>query len=333
MSTIGQTNHTLLDHAKMLGPDGQYQQVIEMLSQNNDVLQDAVYLESNKDTSHVHTIRTGLPTTYWKRLGKGVLASKGLTAQVEDACAMIESWSIVEKDLADLGGNPAKYRMNHASAHLESMGQQIASTMFYGSAATPEEFIGLAPRYSSLSAANKDNIVDCGGVTSSNTSVWLVGWGENSVHGIFQKGTKAGINRVDYGEQVEQSFGGVSGAQAVVYKEQFQAKTGLAVGDWRYAARGCNIDVNNLKTKTNAVDLMEMMIKLVYQIPNDGKGVKLSFYMNRTVQKFLDIQGRDTVIAGAGITFENVNGQRQLMFRGIPIGRCDALVNTESQVT
>lgn len=332
MSVIGQSQHTLLDHAKRLGPDGNYAEIIEMLSQENDVLKDAIYLESNKETSHQHTMRTGLPTVAWKKLGKGTQPSKGLTAQIEDACAMVESWSVVEKDLADLGGNPAKYRMGEASAHLEAMGQEIAQTIFYGTVNTPEEFVGLSPRYSSLSAPNSDNVIDCGGIGVDNTSIWLVGWGEKKVHGIFQKGTSAGIQRFDHGIQVVDSFNGVAGAQAVVYKEQFKAFTGLAVGDWRYAARACNIDVSNLKTQTDAADLMEAMIKMIYQIPNDGKGAKLSFYMNRTVQKFLDIQGRNTVIQGAGITFENVAGVRMLMFRGIPIGRCDAIVNSESQV-
>lgn len=332
MSTIGNPQHTLLDHAKMLGPDGQYQQIIEMLSQDNAVLQDAVYIESNKETSHVHTIRTGLPTVYWKRLGKGVLSSKALTAQVEDPCAMAESWSIVEKDLADLGGNPAKYRMNHASAHLEAMGQEIASTMFYGTINAPDEFVGFSPRYSDLSAANADNIVNCGGAGADNTSIWLIGWGENKVSGLFQKGTKAGIERIDHGEQIEQNFGGVTGAQAVVYKEQFKAKTGLAVGDWRYAARACNIDVSALIDKSSAADIMEAMIKMLYQIPGDGSGSKLSFYMNRTVQKFLDIQARDLIVAGGGISYETFAGKRVLTFRGVPIGRCDALVNSESVV-
>lgn len=332
MAVLGQTQHTLLDHAKMLGPDGNYQEIIEMLTQDNDVLQDAVFIPSNKEMSHQHTIRTGLPTVYWKRLGKGVLASKGLTAQIEDQCAMVESWSIVEKELADIGGNPARYRLNHSSAHLEAMGQEIAQTMIYGTANAPDEFIGLAPRYSDLSAPNADNIVDCGGEGNDNTSIWLVGWGENKIHGLYAKNTKAGIDRIDHGIQVEQNFGGVTGAQAVVYKEQFKAHTGLAVGDWRYGARAANIDVSNLRDKTSATDLMEAMIKMIYQIPNDGKGAKLSFYMNRSVALFLHLQAKDLVVAGGGITYENVAGKRMMMFAGIPIGRCDAIVNSEDRV-
>lgn len=333
MATLnGNGLDTLLDHAKQFGPDGNIADYIEMLVQVNEVVADIPYIEANKMSGHQHTVEVGLPTVYWKMLGAGILASKGSFAQIEDACAMLESWSIVEKEMADLGGNPGKYRMNKARQHLSSMGIEVASKIFYGAAANPEQFIGLSPRYSSLSAVNKQNVIDAGGIGSDNCSIWLLGMGEDKIHGIYQRGSKAGLDRVDHGEHVEQSFNGVTGAQAVVYKEQFKFKTGLCVADWRYGVRIPNIDISNLIGKASAADLMQLMIKAIYRIPNNGMGTKLKFYMNRTCQEFLDIQGRDTVIAGAGITFENVGGQRVLSFRGIPIGRCDSLLETEAAV-
>lgn len=333
MTVLTSTLDTLLDRAKQIDPKGNIADYIEMLSQDNEIVQDMPYVESNKDMSHQYTVESGLPTVYFKLLGAGVLASKGQFSQIEDACAMLESWSIVEKELADLGGMPAKYRMNKARQHLSAMGQKIATTTFYGAAANPEEFIGLAPRYSSLSAVNGENIISAGGSGSDNASIWLLGLGEGKVHGIYARGTKAGMERVDHGEQIEQNFGGTTGAQAVVYKEQFKAKVGLAVADWRYAVRIPNIDISNLVAKSSAADLMELMIKAIYRIPNNGNGTRLKFYMNRTCQEFLDIQGRDTVISGGGINYENVGGKRVMSFRGIPIGRCDALTETESAVS
>lgn len=333
MSVLSSTLDTLLDHAKQFAPDGNIADYVEMLSQDNEILQDMPYIEANKMTSHQYTVEAGLPTVYWKMLGAGVLASNGQFAQIEDACAMLESWSIVEKKLADLGGQPAKYRMNKARQHLSAMGIETAQTMFYGAASSPEEFIGLSPRYSSLSAVNGENILNGGGTGSDNASIWLLGMGESKIHGIYAKGTKAGIERVDHGQQVEQSFGGVTGAQAVVYKEQFSLQTGIAVADWRYGVRIANIDISNLVGKSSAADLMELMIKAIYRIPNNGNGTRLKFYMNRTCQEFLDLQGRDTTIAGGGINAENIGGKRMLSFRGVPIGRCDALLETESAVS
>lgn len=329
----GSQYDTLLDHAKQFDPAGNIAEYVAALSQENEIVQDMPYIEANKMTGHQYTVEVGLPTVYWKMLGQGVLASNGQFAQIEDACAMLESWSIVEKELADIGGNPARYRMNKAKQHLMSMGVELGQTMFYGAASSPEEFIGLSPRYSSLSAVNGENILSAGGSGSDNCSVWLLGLGEMKIHGIFAKGTKAGIDRVDHGEQIEQNWGGTTGAQAVVYKEQFKVKTGLAVADWRYGVRICNIDVSNLVGKSSAADLMELMIKALYRIPNNGNGSKLKFYMNRTCQEFLDIQCRDAVIAGGGITYDNVAGKRVMSFRGVPIGRCDALTESEAAVS
>ncbi len=332
MSTLTSTLDTLLDHAKQFGPDGNIADYVEALSQDNEIVQDMPYVEANKMTSHQYQVEVGLPTVYFKLLGAGVLSSKGQFAQIEDACAMLESWSITEKELADLGGNPAKYRLNKARQHLMSMGIKLATTYFYGSAASPEEFIGLAPRYSSLSAVNASNIIDCGGTGSDNASIWLLGLGEGKIHGTFAKGTKAGIERVDHGEQIEQNFGAVTGAQAVVYKEQFKCKTGIAVADWRYAARAANIDISNLVAKSSAADLMEAMIKMTYRIPNNGNGTRLKFYMNRTLQEFLHLQGRDLVVAGGGLTYENIAGKRVMSFGGIPVGRVDSLTESEARV-
>ncbi|MXF24183.1 major capsid protein, partial [Escherichia coli] len=79
-------------------------------------------------------------------------------------------------------------------AFIEAMNQAMAQTLFYGdSSVNPQQFMGLSSRYSSLSAGNAQNIIDAGGTGTDNTSIWLVVWGENTVHGIFPKGQKAGI--------------------------------------------------------------------------------------------------------------------------------------------
>lgn len=332
MTVLATQYGTLLEHAKMFGPDGQVAPYIEALSQDNEILQDLGFVECNKMSSHQYTVEAALPDIYWKMLGAGVLASDGAFAQIEDSCGLTESWSNVEKALAELGGQAAKVRMNRAKQHLKAQGIEIASTIFYGAASSPEEFIGLSPRYSSLSAVNAENILSAGGSGSDNSSIWLIGHGEDKFHGIYAKGYQAGIQRKDYGLQVVDNWQGTTGAQAEVYKEKFGSSVGIALADWRHVVRIPNIDISNLVSKTNAADLMELMIKAIHRIPGGAVG-KYKFYMNRTVHQFLDIQGRDAVIAGGGINYSNVGGQRVMDFRGIPIGRCDALLETEAVVS
>ena len=51
---------TLLDVAKRMDPDGKIDKIAEMLSQDNEVLDDMPWFEGNLPTGHRVTVRTGL---------------------------------------------------------------------------------------------------------------------------------------------------------------------------------------------------------------------------------------------------------------------------------
>jgi hypothetical protein len=210
------------------------------------------------------------------------------------------------------------------------MNQELAQTLIYGNAGlAPEEFTGLAPRYSSLSAGNAENIVDAGGVGSDNTSIWLVSWGEETVHGIFPKGSKAGLVHEDFGEVTVEVTAGVAGNRMRALQERYQWKAGLVVKDWRYIVRIANIDYSDLigATPADLVDFMEAADEI---IPNDlGRRV---FYMNRRARRILRKIARTDVTAGGGLTFDNFEGKRILMFGETPIRRVDAILGTEARV-
>lgn len=333
MSTLGTNVLTLADWAKRLDPDGKIAKIVEMMSQTNDILQDMLFKEGNLPTGDRTTIRTGLPSVYWRLLNQGVAPSKSTSAQVDEACAILEAWSEVDVALANLGGNAAAFRLSEASAFIEAMGQELASTTFYGAASSPEEFVGLSARYSSLSAANGSNILNAGGSDQANSSsIWLIVWGEQTLHGIFPKGSKAGIDHKDHGEVTVDNAGGVTGAKMRAYQDQFIANTGLVVKDWRYAVRIANIDISNLVAKSSAADLIELMIKAMKRIPAFGAG-RAAFYMNRTCEEMLDIQRRDDVQSGGQLKYEDVDGKAVMSFRGVPVRRCDALLETEAVVS
>jgi hypothetical protein len=324
---------TLADWAKRLDPDGKVPVIVELLSQTNEILTDMRWIEGNLPTGHRTTIRTGLPTVAWRLLNQGVTPSKSTTAQVDEQCGMLEAWSEVDKDLALLNGNVAAFRLSEARAFLEAMNQEMASTLFLGnSGLAPEEFLGLAPRYSSLTAANGSNVISGGGAGSDNSSIYLIVWGENTVTGIFPKGSKAGLIHEDYGEVTVEMTAGIAGSRMRALQERWQWKAGLVVKDWRYAVRICNIDISDLVAKVSAADLSELMIKAIHRIPALGLG-KAAFYLNRTCYEYMDIQGRDDVGSGGGFTFQNLDGVERPTFRGIPCNKCDALLENEATVT
>lgn len=332
MATLGSVL-TLQDWAKRVDPDGKVPSIVELLAQTNEVLTDMLWMEGNLPTGHRTSVRTGLPTVAWRLINDGVQPSKSTTAQVDEACGIMEAWSEVDKDLALLNGNTAAFRLSEAKAFIEAMNQEFVSTLFYGnSGVSPEEFTGLAIRYSDPAATNGSNVLDAGGAGADNTSIYLIGWSENSICGIFPKGSKAGLIHEDLGEVTVETTNGIGGSRMRAYQDRFQWKCGIALKDWRFVVRIGSIDVSNLVANSGSqADIINLMIKAIHRLPNLS-GVKPVFYMNRTVFQMLDIQRRDDVIVGGGLKYEQVDGVMTPTFRGIPIRKVDALLETEALV-
>jgi hypothetical protein len=327
MATIGTTALTLIDWSKRLDPNGNTAELVELLNTTNPILTDAAVVEGNLPTGHRTTVRTGLPTPAWRMLNYGVQPSKSTTVQVDDSSGMLEAYSQVDKDLANLNGNTASFRLSEDRAFIEGMTQEMASTLWYGNTATdPKKFLGLSPRYASLSAANADNIIDAGGTGTDNASVWLITWSDQATHLIFPKGSRAGLQSRDLGEQ---TLIDAAGGLYQGYRSHYKWDIGLTMRDWRYNVRICNIDVSNLIADSSAANLTRQMIKATHLLPSEGMGRSV-WYVNRTVSTYLDLQMMNAT--NVNLTLAQAAGAPVMSFRGIPIRRSDALLNTESRV-
>ena len=339
MATLSTANLTLADWAKRSDPDGRIPVIAELLSQSNEILDDAVFKEGNLPTGERVVIRTGLPSVYWRALNQGIPSSKSTTAQVDEACAILEARSEVDKDLAMLNGNTAQFRLSEDVAFLEAMNQTMATTMFYGDPSVdPKQFLGLAKRYSDSSGPNNaSNIISAGGSGSDNTSVWLVVWGDNTCYCPFPKGSKAGLVHEDLGEQTV--YNGDNRLQA--YSTRYQWKTGLVVKDWRYVVRICNIDVSDMRAATGTqlfsagTALIKLMSQALHKIPNMAMG-RAAFYMNRAVHAGLAIQALDrtqyVLKIEQGLT-QFGTSNNWLSFLGVPLRRVDVLKNDEPVIS
>ncbi len=339
MATLSNNSLTLADWAKRVDPDGRVPVVAELLSQSNEILEDCVFKEGNLPTGERVVIRTGLPTVYWRALNQGIPSSKSTTAQVDEACGILEARSEVDKDLAMLNGNTAQFRLSEDTAFLEAMNQTQATTLFYGNPGVdPKQFLGLAARYSDSTAANGQNILKAGGSGSDNTSIYLVVWGDNTVYCPFPKGSKAGLIHEDLGEQTVYNS---DGTRMQALATRYQWKNGLVVKDWRYVVRIANIDVSDLIAQTGtqassaATAIIKLMARPLYRIPNMAMG-RAAFYMNRTVHSGLSIAALDK----SQYVLKINEGLSQfgmpyswLSFLGVPLRRVDALLNTEAAIS
>lgn len=332
MAVLGTTNPTLADLAKVTDPDGSIADVVEILNATNEVLMDMSFLEGNLTTGHRTSIRSGLPTPTWRKLYGGVQPTKSRAVQVTDNTGMMEDYSEVDKALVDMAGNPAAFRLQEDRPHIEGMNQEFASTLFYGDESTaPEEFTGFAPRYSSLSAENGDNIINGGGSGSDNGSIWLICWGPNTCHGIIPKGSKAGIQQRDLGEVTIENADGSNGRMQA-YRTHYRWDVGLSVRDWRYVVRIANIDRSLLTADiSTGADLNDLMHQAWTELPSTSAG-RCSWYMDKQVMSFLRRQTSNAV-QNSTLSVDMVGGTMQTSWGGIPIRRVDALRTNEATVS
>lgn len=322
---------TLADMAKRTDPNGQVTStIVEMLTETNEILQDMGWQEGNLPTGHKTTIRTGLPEVAWRTLNYGVQPSKSHTAQVTDNTGMLEAYAEIDKELALLNGNSAQWRVGEDAAFLESMNQEMAHTLFYGNeAATPAKFTGLAPRFSVLSDEKNQsgyNVIDAGGTGSTNTSLWIVTWGQTIAHGIFPKGSKAGFSRQDLGEV---TLFDENGGRFQGLRTHYQWKCGLTVRDWRGIVRIANIDAAKLASNEGA-KLIDLLVQGYNRLGTRRRLGRPVIYCNETVATALDLQASNK--SNVWLSMKEWDGQEVLSFRGIPIRRVDALVDTENPV-
>ena len=342
MAVLGTNFPSFIDFARREDNVGSVESnIIELLTQSNQILEDAVLVEGNIQTGHKTTVRTGLPTATWRMLNYGVQPSKSSTAQVTDTCGMLEAYAEVDKDLADLNGNTAAWRLSEDKAFFEAMNQAMAQTLFYGDMTTnPERFLGIAPRYNATTgSASAANVIKAGGSGSDNTSIFLVFWGPNTVHTIYPKGSKAGLVRQDLGEV---TLLDAAGGKYQGYRTHYQWKLGLTVRDWRYVIRICNIDVSDLMQAGDATDgsanLIKLMLVALNSIPAVGMGRPV-FYMNNTVKTYLEVKLVNTRTASTnpnpGLRMDEItNGPGYVTsFMGVPIKRCDQIINAETLVS
>ncbi len=337
MATVGTNNPTLSDVASRLDPSGSVATIVELLNETNEILKDATFLEANDGTNNKTTVRTGLPNATWRKLYQGVQPSKSITAQVSDSSGMLEAYAESDIDLVDKAPDPAGFRLSEERPFIEAMNQQVAETLFYGDTATnPERFTGLDVRYNTISTdATKSgyNIIDGTAASNSgsdNTSIWLIVWGPNTAYMFYPKGSMAGIKQKDLGQETATD---AAGGLYQVYRTHYKWDVGFTVRDWRSIVRIANIDVSLLvaNASSDKTDINLAMIEALHKLPPGMKNMgRPVFYCNETVITYLDIQTWQK--SNLQLTYQDVQGELVMKFRGIPIRQCDQIDSTESDI-
>lgn len=346
MATITPTAMTYAEWALRHDKDGKVSYLIDLLSQTNAIVEDAISVECQSGNAYEWTQVVKLPVATKRMYNQGVPSSLAGVAKQTTTCSEYADWVKYDASLAQLNGQIGELRAQELGLHMEGVNQQIASDLFYGSRATdPTAFTGFANIYNTVNTSTSEiarNVIDCGGTGSDNASMWLVTWGPRQAHLIHPNGSQMGIAHTDYGLLPAQDS---NGNEYPAYRDWIAWKIGLAVEDWRFVVRACNIDISDLNTGS-AANLINILVKMVHRPPIMPRGVmpiqdsdarppltmgRSAVYVNRSIGEYLDLQAMNKT--NVLLQMREWNGEQITLFRGIPVRTVDALLDTESRVT
>ncbi len=329
MATLTGGFSTFADVMARLDPGGSLMQIAELLTKKLPLLQDMPMVPGNTETGHRVAARTGLPSPTWRRFNQGINGSVSSVGTFDEVAGMLEDYSKVDVDLAELGGDPAAYRASEDMAFLEAFKQEIATGVFYHSAVTnPERFHGLSARYGGTSGFTASSYVTKG--TNSGTdcqSVWLINWSPGKIYSFYPKNSMGGFRNEDLGKQLVLDS---SNRTFHAWVTKFQWKFGLVVEDYRYAHRHQWDPGDTTPYADTARGLylaMQNMMTNVY----DLEAGRARFYMNRTsaAKLMAQLASNDanflTYAKAPGNEATN-DGLLIPHFLGVPIRITDALV-------
>lgn len=342
---------SLIDAASRTDPNGNIPIIAEMMSQHLSIGKSLPYMEANEMTGHNFVFRTSIPTGAWRSYNQGTPYGKSTTAKSRVGMGMLRGYSQIDRDLANHTGNAQRFRETEDMAFLEGMGQTIEKTLIYGNTATsPNEFMGLATFYNTLTASNAQNaanVIDGGGSGSDNSSMWLIGWGLQSIFAVYPRGSKAGLNMEDKGSVVPAYDS--AGNRFEAWTTWFGQDIGLVPMDWRYAVRVANLDTTAAAgglASAAPPDLFALMANAIMlppdtnmtlsgvdgtDAPQDDSRKLWQWYTNRTVRYWMDIQSiRNRNVL---LTDKDYAGNPITTWRGIAVNISDQILNTEAALT
>ena len=343
MATKGSRYITFRDLASGRTPNGFVdREVVDMVSKENPVLQDVLWKECNKGREDIVTIRSGLPEAVVRAFYEGWKGSKGSKRQVANACCRVSTgiefdWALYEADK-----DKAAFLTDEQKAHSSVVGDKVASLLFYGDVdGDPKGINGLAKTLGKCGAVTGSGMVTddalaefyclgAGGNSNGSAklrSVFLVGWGAKSVHGIYPEGTSAGIK---IGQLTKQFVDDGAGGRLEMGLQEMNWHAGLNIRDFRYCGRVCNIDITADPVGQSTPDYTKLIRKLVTRVRSNGVTQRL--YCSRLVFEAIAEQFEKKT-QGNAVKYADLEQKKDGSLLGIPVAICDCMNIDETAVS
>lgn len=297
--------------------NGQVISIAKCLSRVNQLFSAIPWLEANTVTGHSVSRRTYLPTGSKRRYNDGVAVDASKTVKVNECMQMLDSISFVDVAFANTMPDPVAYRRTEDEAHVEGMGQTIATDMTYGNVNVDADSMhGFAPRRPTLATPG---VYTAGGSGNDVTSVWVGLAGENGVYGIYPRGSQVGVEFQDMG--IELVPGKTANTWYRAYRSYFAIAGGIALADERALKRIPNIEASG----SNSLD-EDLIIRAISELPgNSGQPFVL---MNKQAAFQLNVIGKDK--ANVNYTMTDIFGRPIPDIQGVPIFIQESILSTET---
>jgi len=318
-------NFGFVELAKRIAPgDKSLLEIMEAMAEQNPMLEDVPYKQTNQLYSEKINRRTSLPQGTWRKAYQGVAKKASTTQTVTVPTALLEARSEVDEDIVDGSPDPDGTRKSEDVAFTEGMAQQVADAFIEGTdIGNPERIQGL---YQYLNDLDLTTVFDGG--NAGGTSIIAVDWSFKTTYGIYPSAASnrgpLGLTAKNKGK--EKVLDG-SDDPFYAYVTQFKWWMGLVVRDELAIGRYAN--VNSEIGGSNGFDEDKLIELLEVGHFNPRRTV---LYVNKLVRAQMRIRLKNK----ANVHFNQrmgLSGSPILTFAELPVKRCDAIKTNESTVT
>ena len=336
---------TYADFVKGLDPKGNFaHRIVELVAKKVEMLDDMTVIAANDGSALQTTVRTETPKPVWTTYYGGIPSNKGSKAKIKVSCGRMATKILVDKKLYDDSKDKDAVLEDEIRANITGMKNELASALVYGKHAdNPLGINGLFKHYSAYGSETADDtesahyVFNALGLTGNSAaktklgSIALVGWSPNTITCFHPENSgTGGIEKSDkrVTDVADPDLGGDATYEA--YLQYIYWTLGLAVRDYRYGGRICNIQRDLMLTKGYEASYVELIDRLSQRVLDDD--VKQCFYMDKQMwEKVCVLFSRLT--RGNAITFQHVEARKEKRLYGIPVRIMDPMKVNEAEVS
>jgi hypothetical protein len=332
--------YTLLERAKLSADGKRVLPALDVMDKFgvDEFVKDVPFFEANQGLRHRVVRTTSRPASTRRKFYKGVAPSTATTQVVFEDVILFEQRSETDEGEYDTVENGKELRRQKDMPHAAGILDDFVYAMFNDAKTSGGEYIdGFNARMNSLSypghtTSSVPYVWDNGG-TNALTSLWLVEYGPQAIHGIYPSGNAVrgsgplGMSIVNKGLEA-QADPDDSTATYYAYVTQFKFYFGLAIAnDWKV----CRIaNINSNLGASGSLDENKIISALNHGKFNIGA---TRMYCNAWLKDQIDVKAKDK--ANVFWSTREVFGREIETFRGIPVRKVDDTIIgiSETRVT